>query len=259
MGIYNCQDTLDEAIKSILSQTFKDWELIMCDDGSIDNTYKIATKYANKYENIILYKNERNLGLNKTLNKCLSHANGKYIARMDADDISLPNRLEIEYKFLEDNLDYAIVSTPMIYFDDSGQFGVSKSLGVPTPSSVMKGTPFCHAPCMVRKTAYEAVNGYSTKRITLRVEDYDMWIRMLTLGYRGFNLDVPLYKVREDENAYKRRKFKYRINETYVKLNAFKCLKPPMYTIIYIFRPIIVGLLPRPIYDFFHKKNIYKV
>lgn len=256
MGIYNCDNTIEEAIDSILKQSFKDWELIMCDDGSTDKTYEKALKYADNYENIFLYKNDKNLGLNKTLNKCLSYARGKYIARMDGDDISLQERLEIEFKFLENNKSYDIVSTPMIFFNEAGQFGTSKSLGEPTPVSVMKGTPFCHAPCMVRKEAYEAVNGYSTKKITLRVEDYDMWVRMLALGFKGINLDIPLYKMRDDLNAYKRRKFKYRINEAYVKLKAFKYLKPPFYTVVYVFRPIIVGMLPRSIYDLLHRKNI---
>ena len=90
MGAYNCEDTLSEAIDSIIQQTYKDWELIICDDGSKDNTLSIAKEYEKQYENIHVYKNEKNLGLNKTLNKCLSYAKGEYIARMDGDDISLP-------------------------------------------------------------------------------------------------------------------------------------------------------------------------
>ena len=94
MGIYNCANTLEEAIESILTQTYQEWELIMCDDSSQDNTYEVATSFSKKYENIIVFQNERNMGLNYTLNRCLEKANGKYIARMDGDDISLPTRLE---------------------------------------------------------------------------------------------------------------------------------------------------------------------
>ena len=90
MGIYNCGDTLSEAIECIVHQTFSDWELIMCDDGSNDDTYEIAISYKEKYpEKIIVLQNEKNRGLNYTLNKCLKQARGKYIARMDADDISV--------------------------------------------------------------------------------------------------------------------------------------------------------------------------
>lgn len=78
MGIYNCGDTLSEAIECIVNQTFSDWELIMCDDGSNDDTYEIAISYKEKYpEKIIVLQNEKNRGLNYTLNKCLKQAKGK--------------------------------------------------------------------------------------------------------------------------------------------------------------------------------------
>ena len=94
MGIYNCAETLPEAIESILNQTYLNWELIMCDDGSSDDTWKIAIRYAEKYpDKIKILKNESNKGLNYTLNRCLKKATGKYIARMDGDDISMPERL----------------------------------------------------------------------------------------------------------------------------------------------------------------------
>ena len=100
MGIYNCAKTLPEAVDSILAQTYPNWELILCDDGSSDDTYAVAEGYRQQYpENIILLKNGRNMGLNHTLNHCLQHATGEYIARMDGDDISLPERFEKELNF----------------------------------------------------------------------------------------------------------------------------------------------------------------
>ena len=73
MGIYNCEKTLDEAIASLFSQTYSGWKLVMCDDGSTDGTYEVAKKYAENYDNIVLVKNEKNLGLNATLNHCLEY------------------------------------------------------------------------------------------------------------------------------------------------------------------------------------------
>ena len=131
MGIYNCANTLEEAIESLLQQTYHDWELIMCDDGSQDNTYEIAEKFSKKYENIIVFQNERNMGLNYTLNRCLERANGVYIARMDGDDFSLATRLEKEVAFLDQHKEYAIVSTNMIYFDENGEWGKSNMLEFP--------------------------------------------------------------------------------------------------------------------------------
>ena len=104
MGIYNCADTLPEAIDSIVNQTYVNWELIMCDDGSKDTTYQIAEKYQKMYpDKIVLIKNEKNQGLNYTLNHCLQYVTGDYIARMDGDDLSLPTRLEKEVTFFENN------------------------------------------------------------------------------------------------------------------------------------------------------------
>ena len=96
MGIYNCSATLQEALDSLYEQTFQDFEIILCDDGSTDNTLLVAEENRQKHSNIVLLKNDENRGLNYTLNRCLKYARGKYIARMDGDDISLPMRFEKE-------------------------------------------------------------------------------------------------------------------------------------------------------------------
>ena len=92
MGIYNCEDTLVSAVRSIQNQTYGNWELILCDDGSADGTFALAEQLAKKDGRIVLLKNERNLGLNKTLNRCLAAATGEFVARMDGDVESLPHR-----------------------------------------------------------------------------------------------------------------------------------------------------------------------
>lgn len=256
MGIYNCSSTLSEAIDSIIAQTYTNWELIMCDDGSKDNTYDVALSYKEKYPNkIILIKNEKNLGLNKTLNRCLEYATGEYIARMDGDDVSFENRLFKEISFLENNPEYAIVSSPMIYFDENGEWGESKAIENPTNLDFVTGTPFCHAPCMVRTEAYKEVNGYSTDDRTLRAEDYNLWFRLYAMGYKGHNLQTPLYKMRDDEDAYSRRSFKFAKNEAYVRYTGYKMLNLPKKYYIFALRPIIVGLLPKPIYMVLHHRR----
>ena len=256
MGIYNCAGTLPEAVDSILAQTYTDWELILCDDGSIDGTYSVAESYRDRFpEKIILIKNERNLGLNHTLNHCLSHAKGEYIARMDADDICLPDRLEKEVEFLNTHPEYAIVSCPMLYFDEKGDWGRGTSIAYPEKMDFVKGTPFCHAPCMVRAEAYRAVGGYSEDPRTLRAEDYYLWFCMYAAGFRGANLQEPLYKMRDDENAYKRRKFRYALNEAYVRFAGYRMLKLPLRSYLFVLRPIAVNLLPKGIYRLLHHKK----
>lgn len=253
MGIYNCERTLSDAIESILCQTYTNWELIMCDDGSVDETYKIAFDYSNKYDNIRVIKNESNLGLNKTLNKCLKLATGKYIARMDGDDVSVTDRFEKEIAVLEKD-DYAIVSAQMVYFDEHGEWGYSKTKEKPQKEDFIRGTPFCHAPCMVKKEAFDLAGGYSENPRTLRVEDYDLWFRLYALGYKGYNIQEVLYRVRDDQNAIKRRTLKNRFNEMYVKYTGFRRINIKKRYYVYCLRPLLVAIIPKRIYGYLRRK-----
>lgn len=256
MGIYNCASTLQEALNSLYAQTFQDFEIILCEDGSKDDTYEIALENQKQHPNIVLLRNERNMGLNKTLNNCLAVAKGEYIARMDGDDISLPERFAKEVAFLDSHLEYAIVSTPMIYFDENGEFrrGVVKNQK-PTKQDFVKGSPFCHAPCMVRRSAYLAVNGYSEDKRLLRVEDYHLWFKMYANGFCGYILSEPLYKMRDDRNAVARRTFQNRLNEMYVKYIGYELIGLPWYYKVFALRPLLIGLMPRFIYSWLHKRR----
>lgn len=257
MGIYNCEATLGEAIECILRQTEQDLELVLCEDGSKDGTYALAESYRQRYpEKIVLLKNEKNLGLNATLNRCLAAAKGDFIARMDGDDLCEPDRFQKQLAALAENPDMAIVSSDMTYFDESGTWGRSYSAPRPEPKDFLNGTPFCHAPCMVRREAYEAVGGYTESEKFLRVEDYDLWVKMYAAGFRGMNLAEPLYHMRDDRDATARRKFKYRINEARVMAKAVRLLKLPVWGYLKALRPIIVGLLPTPLYTWLHKKRL---
>lgn len=259
MGIYNCSTTLPDAIESILKQTYDDWELIMCDDGSTDDTLAVAKTYEHKYpDNILVLKNDKNRGLNYTLNHCLKYATGEYIARMDGDDICDSERFQIEIDSLENEPDIAIVSTDMNFFDETGTWGLVQHPDYPSKEDFIHESPFCHAPCMVRKEAFDAVGGYSEETLLLRVEDYHLWYKMYLAGFRGKNIHKPLYSMRDDRAAYSRRKFKYRINEAYVKWLIATSFKLPLSKYIYISRPIIVGLLPNWLYNVLHKNRLRK-
>lgn len=259
MGIYNCESTLQEALNSIYTQTYKDYEIILCDDGSKDNTYELALENAKKHSNIVLLKNQYNMGLNRTLNKCLSVAKGEYIARMDGDDLCMPNRFEKEVKFLDEHPEYAIVSSPMEYFDENGIFMIGYGKGEIKKTDFLKGSPICHAPCMVRSEAYFKVGGYSIDNKFLRVEDYNLWFKMYAAGYKAFMLTRPYYMMRDDRNARKRRKWNGRVNEFYVMNLGFKMIGLPWYYHIYSLRPLIIGLLPGFVYDWLHKRKNKKI
>lgn len=256
MGIYNCAPTLAEALDSLLAQTYQDFKVIMCDDGSNDNTVEVARTYVDRYpDKFILICNERNMGLNYTLNHCLEYADTEYVARMDGDDISLPERFEKEVEFLDAHKDIAIVSTPMIYFDEYGVFRIGGGGGrYPGKNAFVKGTPFCHAPCMVRTEAYKAVEGYSVDSKLLRVEDYHLWFKMYASGYRGYILPDPLYKMRDDRNAVARRTWQNRLNEFHVRRLGYSMLSIPWYKRFWMLRPLLVGLLPNRVYKYLHRK-----
>lgn len=254
MGVYNCASTLAEALDSLYAQTCQDFKLILCDDGSTDDTYKKAKEYAEKYDNIVLISNGENKGLNYTLNHCLEYVDTEYVARMDGDDISLPTRFEKEITFLDGHPEYAIVSSPMIYFDEEGDFRIGKAIESPGKIDFIYGTPICHAPCMVRTAAIKTVGGYSVDERLLRVEDYHLWMKLYAVGYKAYNLPEPLYKMRDDRNAKRRRNWKNRRNEIYVRHIGFKMLGLPWWCQIYALRPFLAYLAPSCLYYLYHRK-----
>lgn len=256
MGIYNCADTLVEALESLESQTYKYFKVIMCDDGSTDNTLQVALEWAKEHDNYIVIKNERNKGLNATLNHCLEYADTEFVARMDGDDRSMSHRFEQEVKFLDEHPEYAIVSGPMHYFDEKGVFMTGRGKGEITQYDFVPGSPFCHAPCMVRREAYEKVGGYSVDPKLLRVEDYHLWFKMYAAGYMGYMLNEPLYEMRDDRNAKVRRTWTNRKNEAYVRFIGYRMLKLRLWSYVYCLRPLVLGIMPNFLYDYYHKRNI---
>lgn len=233
MGIYNCSKTLPEAIDSILAQTYKNWELIMCDDCSTDDTYKVAEEYKNKYpEKIILVRNEKNSKLAFSLNHCLKYATGEYVARMDGDDISLPKRFEEQIKFLKDNPDIQLVGTAMQRFNNEGLHNILCRPEKVDRFTLRNKVPFNHATILTYKYVYDELGGYTVAERTMRAQDYDLWFRFFYKGFSGANMTEALYLVREDENAVRRRTAKVRINAFKTTCIGFKLLGYPKHWII---------------------------
>lgn len=253
MGIYNCADTLEEAVNCIINQTFSDWELIMCDDCSSDETYKVAQRIAEKDKRIIVLKNDKNLTLAPTLNKCAKEAKGKYLARMDGDDICSCDRFQKEVDILNNYSQYSLVSCQMELFDDNGVYRVVSHEDLPTPKDLIKCSQFCHAGCMMKKDAFDSVGGYSESMDYKRVEDYDLWARMYQAGYKGYNIQEPLYSMRDDRNAISRRTFQNRKNEIRVKKNIMKWFNLPAKNYLYVVIPMLKMITPTFVYKVLHK------
>ena len=264
MGIYNCAPTLREAIDSIIAQTYDNWEFIICDDGSRDESHTIALEYAEKDpRRFRIIQNERNLGLNATLNKCLRLADGDYIARMDGDDLCAPDRFEKEAAFLNAHPEYAIVSCHMTTFDEEGTWGLVTAKETPQVRDFPTTVPmFVHAACMIRREAFLDVEGYTEDKRLLRVEDYHLWYKFYAKGYRGYNLQAALYHMHDDRNAKFRRNAQARRNGIYATFVGFHMVKLPAWMYIYAVKNALVEtvkiLMPDAVYEFFHKKRLGK-
>lgn len=230
MGIYNCADTLGEAIDSILAQTYDDWELILCDDCSSDGTYDAAKKYADAMpEKIILLRNEKNSRLAFTLNRCLEKATGTFVARMDGDDKCAPDRFEKQIAYLKAHPDAVLCGTAMQRFDDSGKLGsIDVRPAEPDKSTPHTAVPFNHATILAYKSCYDALGGYTVCPRTVRGQDRDLWYRFFAKGFKGVNTDEPLYFVRENETAIKRRTAKVRWNSFRTDIMGYRLLNYPL-------------------------------
>lgn len=200
MPVYNGERYLDEAINSILSQSFTDFEFVIIDDGSDDRSWKIMQSIRDS--RIRLERNEKNMGLIATLNRGIKLAKGEYIARMDCDDVSLPNRLKIQVMFLDTNQDIGMVGTDFTMITSDGTpWNPPKLFNVSTePNLVEWGLYFnchvCHPSIMVRKTVYSHLGGYRDEFI--HAEDYDFFLRAVSYT-KISNLQQVMYKLRKHE------------------------------------------------------------
>lgn len=186
--VYNVEKYVKEAIESIQNQTYKNLEIIVIDDGSVDDTYKIVEELAKDDNRIKLYKNEKNLKIVKTLNRALSLSNGEYIARMDGDDISALDRIEKKVKFLEENQEFELVGCSMKAIDINGK-QIGQTVHYSNQNLLIESlefvTPVSHI-WVARKSLYEKLNGY---REISGVEDYDFLLRMTSEGFKYTNLE----------------------------------------------------------------------
>lgn len=172
MPVYNAEKYLKESIDSILNQTYTDFEFIILNDGSTDNTEKIILSYDD--QRIVYVKNEENLQIVKTLNKGIAISKGKYIARMDADDISLPERFEKQIKFMESNVDISVCGS---FLETIGKEEKRIWKYPITPESIkvtlMFNSPLAHPSVIIRKSFFDKAV-YSLEY--QKAEDYYLWV-----------------------------------------------------------------------------------
>lgn len=199
---YNVESYVVESVSSIIDQTYTNLEIVIINDCSSDNTSHKLDELSKKDSRIKIYNNETNLKLIKTLNKGVELCNGKYIARMDADDISFPTRIEKQVSFLEQNADYDVVST-MFYTFRTGKSKHNLYINPKTYEELQAYLLFrsgiCHPAVMIRKTLFTEL-GLKFEAKYLHVEDYALWSKALYCTKLA-NLDEPLlyYRVHEHQ------------------------------------------------------------
>lgn len=199
LPVYNGGKFLNEAIESIISQTYDNFEFIIINDGSTDQSLNIINDYAAIDSRIRVISRE-NKGLVYSLNEGIDLAKGKYIARMDADDISLPERFELQYNFMEKHSDITILGTFIDAFGDDEETCIhiekwfnEKINDKNEHIKASRGCPVPH-PTVMMKTDFAKSEGYSDLYPTM--EDYELWIRAISKGYKISNLDIRLLKYR---------------------------------------------------------------
>lgn len=262
MSIYNQWDKaqLEEAVNSVLNQTFPDFEFIIYNDGSDQVVYEYLQKYTQQDERVILINNPVNHGLAYSLNTCIDVARGGYLARMDDDDICAPDRLRVQYEFMEEHPEISYVGCNAGLIDDKGIWGVRTMPENPGKQAFLKYSPFIHPTVMIRRCIFDGKTAYRSSKETWRCEDYELFMRLWKLGHRGCNIQQELFYYREDRASYKKRKLKYRIDEMRLRYRNFSELGL-LYPLgwLYVIRPLAAAFVPPGIIlgmkKLYHRKN----
>lgn len=250
MGICYRRDDLSllhRSISSILNQTYSDFELLICDDGSTVDAAKVIESYAIKDHRIRLIRSGECLDLASKLNACIRNSKGEFIARMDDDDYSVPERFGKQIDFLREHKDIAFVGCDVRVCRDGRIVGERKFPEYPSISDFFFVQPFIHPTLVFRKNALTCVGGYSEDRHQILCEDYDLLLRLYKNGYKGANIKVELFEYTEPQTAKGNRKMNHRWNETVTRMSRFRELGVLPYAFPYIIKPLVVALVPEPI------------
>ncbi len=221
MPAYNAEKYIECAIESIVNQTYENFEFIIIDDCSQDSTPAIIKRFSDSDARIKGYRNEENLHIARSLNKGIGHSNGKYVARMDADDWAYPDRLEKQVQFMEQNPDVVICGGRMEICDE--ELNVSSQRVYQLKDEEIRRrlyyhSPFSHPLIMMRKDALVHAGLYNVNLTD--AEDYELYFRLGNLGKFG-NLDVVILKYRKQDTSYSHsRVYRQELNTLYVRIKS---------------------------------------
>lgn len=223
MPVYKTSQYLREAMDSMLSQTFTDFELIVLNDCSPDDAEEILNEYTDA--RIVRYLGGKNVGLANVLNVGMQMARGKYIARMDSDDLSTPNRLKVQVDYLEQHPDIDLCSCGMKLFGAKDGKWIRESDPDMVRISALFFSPILHASSIWRKEVFEKV-GLHFEQEMVPAEDYDLWCRALAKGLRMVNIPDCMYLYRIHPNQATENTHRTCLKEREVRARFLKSVFP---------------------------------
>jgi glycosyltransferase involved in cell wall biosynthesis len=241
---YNAEKHIGAAIESILKQTFRDFEYIILDDNSTDSTLAVIEQYAATDARIVVVKNERNLGIAGNRNKGVSLATGRYIVWQDADDISVPDRIEKQFRFMEAHPETGLLGGFLQFFNDSGMQSIRKYAATDRElrKKIFLYSPVAQPSAMVRKEALDKAGAYDLRYPP--AEDLDMSFR-IGMHYEFANLQEPMILYREHSaSATATRLKKIELSTLEIRRKYARCGAYP------------VSVADR-LYNFFHYLSVY--
>ncbi len=252
--LYRRENTtlLKRSVESILNQTFSDFEFIICDTGSTAEAVAYLESLTDPRVKII--RRDGCFGLAQKLNLCLKESAGRYIARMDDDDLSYPDRLERELDYLETS-GAAFVGCNVLLIQAGERVGQRVLPEFPTVEDFYFTQPYIHPTLIFRREALETVDGYSESRDCLLCEDYDLLLRLYRAGYTGANLQENLLDYTIPSNPKDGRTMRHRVNEMKTRYRRFRELGKLPKALPYVVKPVVVGLLPDDILAAFKRKS----
>jgi glycosyltransferase involved in cell wall biosynthesis len=253
MGVYNGEKTVEKAARSLLDGDYRDIEMILVNDGSTDGTADVLARLAAKDCRVRIINCLKNQGLAKALNLALAEAQGEYIARQDADDISYKNRLNRQLEYLKKHPELAFVGSSVNLVDGRGtRWGKRSFPEAPDVDTVMRFNPFVHPTMVFRRETLEAVKGYRDLPYTHRCEDYDLIFRLYGAGYKGGNLNEVLMDYHEERDSSSRHTCRTRFNEYRVRREGCRLLHGGIKGYLFSLKPLLLLLAKGRIYNLLH-------
>jgi glycosyltransferase involved in cell wall biosynthesis len=254
--VYNDKQYVQKSVMSIISQTYENWELIIIDDGSQDGTYDLLKQI--KDPRIKIYR-QTNQGLTISLNIAARYAKGEFLARQDADDISMPNRFTRQMNLFKANPDMIVVGSDSEFIDEDGivisdrQYARTKKQVI--SSLARLSAPFSHGSLMIKKTAFDQINGYDEAYPVS--QDFDLILRMSQLDGEMASVPDVLYQWRIRSESISVQKWQLQLKQTLKFRKKIKQMYPNSMTFILFIKHLITKIWTGLSFYLFSPKSFY--